>query len=324
MNELGSKWGVRGAEWLLAFALAACAPFACNFNSSSGNDAGPGAVMGDGAAASDASEADSTTPDAGDATGSGSGDDAAAAPDVVDAGTTLDAPAADSSSVGGDAGRVCTDAGVDDAGQGFCGGVRIGILGAPGANTSSNFQAWLASNGQIVMRVPMATTVDATLLSGFDVVILDQLQRTYATGEADALRDWVAAGGGVMSMSGYTGSGPDRAQPNTLLASIGLQYVTPLSSGPVTMFVDHPTTTGLTSVTFEGGYLVGAVDGGTGGNNTVTASLTAGPVGMAQERGAGRVYVWGDEWVEYDSEWQSMPQIRQYWIDVLGWLERLR
>jgi hypothetical protein len=90
------------------------------------------------------------------------------------------------------------------------------------------------------------------------------------------------------------------------------------------MFVTHPTTTGLTSVTFEGAYGVGAVDGGTGGANTVTASLTSGPVGIAQERGAGRVYVWGDEWVEYDSEWQSIPQIRVFWLDVLGWLEHLR
>jgi hypothetical protein len=127
-----------------------------------------------------------------------------------------------------------------------------------------------------------------------------------------------------MSMSGYTGSGPDRTQPNTLLASIGIQYLPGLYSGPVTMFANHPTTTGLSSVTFEGGYTVGPVNGVTGGSNTITASLSAGPVAIAQERGSGRAYVWGDEWVEYDSEWQSMPQIRQFWIDVLGWLEHLR
>ena len=62
----------------------------------------------------------------------------------------------------------------------------------------------------------------------------------------------------------------------------------------------------------------------TGGINTVTASLSAGPVAIAQERGSGRALAWGDEWVEYDSEWQSMPQIRQFWVDVLGWLEHLR
>jgi hypothetical protein len=127
-----------------------------------------------------------------------------------------------------------------------------------------------------------------------------------------------------MSMSGYTGSGPDLTRPNTLLAPFGIQYLPGLYSGPVTTFAVHPTTTGLTSVTFEGGYTVGLVDGGVGGTDAVTASLPAGPVGIAQERGDGRLYVWGDEWVEYDSEWQSNPEIREFWIDVLGWLEFLR
>ncbi|HLK36985.1 MAG TPA: hypothetical protein VKU41_09570, partial [Polyangiaceae bacterium] len=212
----------------------------------------------------------------------------------------------------------------DDAGQGFCGGARIGLLGVPGPNASSDFQAWLGSNGQVVTRLPTATTITVDVLSSFDVVIIDQLQRDYSSTEADALRDWVAGGGGVMSMTDYTGSGPDRTQPNTLLASIGLQYLPGLLNGPVTMFVTHPTNAGLTSVTFQGGYAVGPVSGISGGVNTVTANLTAGPAVIAQERGNGRVFAWGDEWVEYDSEWQSIPEIRQFWIDVLGWLEHLR
>jgi hypothetical protein len=269
-----------------------------------------------------------------DAAGYPDGDSTAADVDLFE-GSTTDASApepeaaptdsmSDVPGEAGEAGLMCTDAGVDDAGQGFCGGARIGLLGVPGPNASSNFQAWLGSNGQVVTRVPTATVIAADVLSSFDVVILDQLERDYTTSEADALRDWVAGGGGVMSMTGYTGAGPDQTQPNTLLASIGIQYLPGLYSGPVTMFASHPTTSGLTSVTFLGGYTVGPVAGITGGVDTVTASLSAGPVAIAQERGLGRVYAWGDEWVEYDSEWASIPQIRQFWVDVLGWLEHLR
>jgi hypothetical protein len=296
------------------------------FGGSGVSDARAGADATAPDSAAQSTNADAEAPDS----AAGSTDDAdvtapavvieASGPDVATTGATTDS----ASDARAEAGLVCTDAGFDDAGQGFCGGARIGLLGIPGPNGSSNFQAWLASNGQVVTRVPMATTVTGDVLSAFDVVILDQLQRDYSTSEADALRDWVAAGGGVMSMTGYTGSGPDRTQPNTLLASIGIQYLPGLYDGPVTMFANHPTTAGLTSVTFQGGYTVGPVDAVTGGVNTVTASLSAGPVGMAQERGSGRAYAWGDEWVEYDSEWQSMPQIRQFWIDVLGWLEHLR
>jgi hypothetical protein len=77
-------------------------------------------------------------------------------------------------------------------------------------------------------------------------------------------------------------------------------------------------------VTFSGGYTLAEVAGVTGGTDTVVASLAFGPVGMAQTRGSGRVYVWGDEWVTFDSEWSTMPMIKQFWVNALGWLERLR
>ena len=36
----------------------------------------------------------------------------------------------------------------------------------------------------------------------------------------------------------------------------------------------------------------------------------------------GRVVVWGDEWITYDSEWQDVEdqQIELFWLNILKWL----
>jgi hypothetical protein len=277
-------------------------------------DAGAPADSGagpDAAGALDATQLDATQLDAASAL------DAAEAPDVA----PLDATAPDASAP--DAAITCPDAGS----KVFCTGVRIALLGTQGANSASDFQSWLRGNGQIVDRLqtsPVDTSSTASitpgLLARYDVVILDQLVRSYSSTEADALRNWIAGGGGLMSMSGYTGSGADYQRPNTLLAPLGLAYLPGLVSGPVVNFATHPVTDGLSSVTFNGGYLVSELPGASGGIDTVTATLAGAAAEIVQERGAGRIVVWGDEWVEFDSEWQAMPMISQFWVDILDWL----
>lgn len=218
---------------------------------------------------------------------------------------------------------------VDSGGDGIFDCQRILLVGAAGANPSANFVAWLTGNGSQVERVLTDTTtpLTATLLDGVKVVILDRLPRTFTTDEAAILATWVEAGGGLMVMTGYSGGATDRDRPNSLLAPYGLGYQGGLVSGPVTMFTTHPLTTGLSSVTFSGGFVVGTVgaDAGPGGGPTTTvATLPSGAAGVVQVRGAGRVFVWGDEWVTFDSEWSSMPMIRTFWVNALGWLEGLR
>ena len=41
---------------------------------------------------------------------------------------------------------------------------------------------------------------------------------------------------------------------------------------------------------------------------------------VALESGDGRVFVWGDEWIEYDTEWASMPTVARLWANLFGWL----
>jgi hypothetical protein len=42
----------------------------------------------------------------------------------------------------------------------------------------------------------------------------------------------------------------------------------------------------------------------------------------AREVGKGRVLVWGDEWITFDSEWSSHPeyQVERLWLNSLKWL----
>ncbi len=85
----------------------------------------------------------------------------------------------------------------------------------------------------------------------------------------------------------------------------------------------HPITAGLTSVTFAGGYGIADL-GGTASTRTPIAFLPQGtgtvPVGYAVQMGMGHAFVWGDEWIEFDSEWSTLPQIKQLWVQVFGWV----
>lgn len=206
-----------------------------------------------------------------------------------------------------------------------CTQLRIGILGNPGANASSNFQQWLEKSGTSVQRVQTTSAVALTAasLAPFDVVVLDGLTRDYTATEATVLATWVSAGGGVASMSGYSGDPGRDWRANSLLAPLGVAYAGALRSGPVTEFVAHPITAGLTSVTFNGGFLVADL-GGSASTRTPLAFLPEGAgkgnAGIAVQLGAGRAFVWGDEWIEFDSEWSTLPAIKQLWVQVFSWI----
>src|SRR6185369_12233676 len=184
------------------------------------------------------------------------------------------------------------DAGAPDPDAGSeCSHLNIGILGNPGARASSNFQQWLVASGTSAQRIQ--TTVNepltSTTLQPFDVVVLDWLTRTYTAEEATIFADWVSAGGGVVSMSGYSNTASDW-NANSLLSPLQVAYGGSLLTDPVQAFATHPVTTGLTTV------------------------------GVAIQMGKGRAIVWGDEWIEFDSEWSTLPQITQFWVQVFGWI----
>jgi len=210
-----------------------------------------------------------------------------------------------------------------DAGPG-CARLNIGILGNPGSNGSSNFEQWLTKAGTSVQRIqtsPDDPMTDATL-EPFDAVVLDCLTRDYSTDEAASFAAWVSAGGGVAAMSGYHDDTTVDWRANSLLAPLGVAFSGERSWGPATSFAAHPITQGLTSVTFTGGYPVSDL-GGASSTSTAIAFLPSTPpkpVAFAVQKGSGHAFVWGDEWIEFDSEWAALPQIPQLWVQVFAWI----
>jgi len=212
---------------------------------------------------------------------------------------------------------------VDVGGDGICDCLNIAIFGNKGANPSAQFEAWLEAQGTQVDRIQTDNTpLSKAILDKYDIVILDWLVRNYTAQEAALVADWVGTGGGLMSMTGHVNNNTVVDRPNSIIKPMGLSYNASKGffSGPVTQWLKpHPITDGITSVSFYGGLYIDIVDDGLG-INTVIGTLPQGPVAVAQERKAGKLFIFGDEWIEFDSEWQQIPQIKKLWANVLGWL----
>jgi hypothetical protein len=212
---------------------------------------------------------------------------------------------------------------VDVGMDGICDCLNIALVGNQGANPSAEFQAWLEAQGTQVDRISTNPNelLDKATLNKYDIIILDYLVRGYTPEEAMTTQTWVEAGGGLMAMTGFTNQQFAADRPNSLIKPMGLSYNTSKGffSGPVTQFVAHPITMGLTSISFFGGLYIDIVQDGVGVNKTIM-TLPQGPVGVVQERKNGRLFIFGDEWVEFDSEWKNIPQIKQFWVQTLSYL----
>jgi hypothetical protein len=200
-----------------------------------------------------------------------------------------------------------------------CNVLNIGILGNPGANPSSNFQTWLTNAGTTVKRIQTTSAaLTAQEIAPYNVLVLDWLQHDYTPAEAALVKAFVEAGGGLVSMTGYNGSTTD-FRANAILGELGVSYGGALVSGPVTTFVSHPITAGLTSITFAGGYVVSET-GAPPYTRTPIASIPAGKVAYAIQAAKGRAFVWGDEWIEFDSEWTQLPEVKKLWVQIFAWV----
>ena len=203
--------------------------------------------------------------------------------------------------------------------------LRIAFFGAPGVYDESSLLSFLLAYPATVTRLPTnASPVTASQLADFDIVVLDQLTRTFASNESAALAEWVHAGGAVLSLTGFVNSASDATLPNSLLASFPLSYASGFVAATpapivVTSFAASPVTARLVQVPFWGGHLVDVASPCDGSTQTF-AFYGGGAVGAVCEHGAGRLYLWGDEWVEYSSEWDGTTDAPLFWQDAIDWL----
>lgn len=311
---------------------------------SAGSESQSGSSTGDSAttAMTASSVASETTTDA--TTGDATTEDLTASESGTSDGTTIaDDTTGTASSSTGDAEsstgepcvpleEVCNDVddncdgqidNVDVGKDGICDCLNIALVGNEGANPSAEFQAWLEAQGTQVDRISTMPNevLDKATLNKYDIIVLDYLIRNYTADEQSAVQTWVEAGGGLMAMTGFTNVQFVADRPNSLIQPMGLSYNTSKGffSGPVTQFAPHEITKDLTSISFYGGLFVDIVQDGIGVNEIIM-TLPQGPVGVVQDRKDGRLFIFGDEWVEFDSEWKNIPQIKQFWVQTLSFL----
>jgi hypothetical protein len=231
------------------------------------------------------------------------------------------------------------DCAVDDAGLSTAdrptdarsplGGLRIAFVGGANPNSEASLLTWLAEiTGVATTRILVDhSALTAALPANYDVLILERLVRSYGTNESALLSSWVGGGGAVLSVAGFFAAGTDTAYSNSLLAGIGLaygDYVLGGEGGPAMTsdLANHPIMAGITGLPFWGGFTVAPSAGADGlGKNAVLAWSESQVVGIAQERGAGRVVVWGDEWIEMDPPFDT-DDVRRFWRQALTWLAR--
>ncbi len=256
---------------------------------------------------------------AGGGSTSGSAGSAGSAGDPSGAGAAGAGGTSGSGTTAGTSGIVIPVGGAaGSAGQTAC---AVGVLGKPGDNPGANFSEWLAARGPVVDRYlpgPDLEGLTADTLAHYQVLMLDQLPEGTTVGVSpEELQAWIAGGGRLIALSGYSDNATAPAVTNALLEPTGLAFATDRSLwGPVTTFAPHPITVGLTSLTFVGGREVTHLDG-----DEVLMTLNDPPiaVGVAATRDAGKVFVFGDEWITYDSEWAAIPEIEQFWFNIFSW-----
>lgn len=225
---------------------------------------------------------------------------------------------------------------VDASGDGICDCLNIGTIGKIGPWSSGGdvFRSWLDSRSpKSAIELGDEPLSDATL-AGLDVIVvlradtasLDQddspAHHAFSTAEVDSLNKWVRAGGGLMTTIGYQSNETAEVENvNRLLSAFELGYdasQTDLDGGFLdTWDMEHPIGIGVDRIRLENGVRPLSDVG------TVVAEGDGGKVGVvAHTPGNGRVIVFGDEWVTYDSEWQDTEeqQVELLWVNMIKWM----
>jgi hypothetical protein len=221
---------------------------------------------------------------------------------------------------------------IDEANDGICDCLVIGILGNTGYAPSADFVAWLEDQGTSVTRTLLLNNpnvVTDQLLAPYDILIIDRIERALSPAEATVVENFVKQGGyGLITLIGYNydnnNPGPERDRANTALAPFGLAYTggyLHTNAGVIPTFDQmHPISQDIFDVNYHGGMAM--VDNGNQGMSDFFATVQMGNAGLAHETAmGGRVVVWGDEWLTFDSDWQGFADVQQFWAQMISWVK---
>jgi hypothetical protein len=266
----------------------------------------------------------------------------------VDAGSSMDGKAARA--------QRC-----DDAGRCTC--FNIASIGLPGhtgfqGNGSDNttaFTDWL--NEQSSASVDMyetRPTLNAAFLAKYDVLIVQWLVDGYSGGngmgywsfssdELQALKTWVEAGGGIITLSGYDALAEEVTPLNQIVQAVtGMSYGTADVLGTVSgsdyCLGESVPLAGWVQTTPIGKHIneVGAFHGRPiepGPKATVDCTDGTTVYAAHQDVGQGHVFSFTDEWVTYTSQWYGIDagagcadasanvvyQVPQFWYNAISY-----
>lgn len=229
----------------------------------------------------------------------------------------------------------------------------VAVQGAvPGESGRDAIVSWLddasSAEGEHFLEKPEITP---EFLARYDLVLLQNLGAWEITeGEVQAFQDWVRAGGGVMSLSGYEGDAEQVIVTNRLLSFTGINYANMSEAGDTSITLgvcgyclgstsrqegwsaEHPISEGISAVGAFAGRSIH-------GEGAIVAQEEGKVLGMTQEIDSGRVFLFHDDWISYHGVWsQGAPsectqnseckdaspreayQVPRLWRNAFNWL----
>jgi hypothetical protein len=222
--------------------------------------------------------------------------------------------------------RASNEAPGDGAQDGAITGLRVRFVGGTFESGETDLSALVTKEtGAAPTRIHATGTppaLSAGDLADEDVLVLDNLVRVYSAPEAALIADWVAAGHGLIVTGGFA---DDSTRVANVGASYGVSYVPGfIASGSpgtyVTEFSLPALTGGVSSLRLYGGFRLRTSDQ----NAIAFATIPPDPVGFALTHGAGRVVIWGDDWLLSDLELRRIDENKAaptavFWKNALAW-----
>jgi hypothetical protein len=225
---------------------------------------------------------------------------------------------------------------VDAQKDGLCDCLNIATIGenGPWSNGGNVFKTWLNSRSPTpAVELGDKVLTDALLKPFQIVVVLYAATNTlsgngkslaahhaFSADEVAAFQRWVEHGGGVMTTIGYTADeASEVVNVNRLLAPFGMGYSTTKLSedGYVQSWVQHPVTDQVMNI-----YSANGVEPDGAKGTTLAHDASQRVALQVVQAHSGRVVVWGDEWITYDSQWQAVKdqQVERFWLNIFKWL----
>jgi hypothetical protein len=211
---------------------------------------------------------------------------------------------------------------VDKGKDGVCDCLRLATLGVKGKYGQGDvFAEWLNSRSDFGAVPLVGQELTPALLGQYEVIVAQDLSAGFGSGsfssaEILAMKAWVESGGGLMTLIGYEDEYSIN-NVNTLLQPMGMSYGSQkiLYDAAVTGWLPHPVTNGVSLIHIGNGYPVQ-------GPGTMVAHESGYNVLQVSTVGSGRVLMWADEWITYDTEWTQHPeyQVELFWLNVIKWL----